>query len=296
MTSASTDSTVARRMLGLTLAALREQHAITREAAADTVGLARSTLWKIETGQTARLNPVLLKDLCHLFRASAEQTRVVLELTKQTKTAGWWQAFSDEAIPKEFGLFVRLEDAAERITSYQTTFLPGLLHTAEYRRALGWVEFPHKPPDELDRMLAVGIERKKRLDSADKSPEMNVLIDESALHRTAGCARTMIAQLQHLADMGSLPNMSIRVVPRSAGIYRGLMVGTFVILDFPLQPTAALTIQPVVYVQGFVGDLYLERPEEVRQYREVCATIERLALNETDSRALILRIAKEYAT
>ncbi|NKY89389.1 helix-turn-helix domain-containing protein [Nocardia veterana] len=295
MTPASTDSTVARRMLGLTLEAMREERAISREAAAEAIGVARSTLWKIETGQAARLNPVLLKHLCELFGASPKQTRVVLELVKETKAGGWWQAFAEDAIPKEFGLFVSLEDAAERITSYQTTMLPGLLHTAEYRRALGWVEFPNKPTKELERMLAVGMKRKERLTSTDKPLAMDVLIDESVLHRTTGNATVMRDQLHHLAEIGCLPNVSIRIVPLSAGTYRGLIVGMFVILDFPIHPTAALTMPPVVYVQGFLGDLYLERPDEIRQYREVCAGIQRLALDEADSRALILRIAKEYA-
>ncbi|WP_227980543.1 Scr1 family TA system antitoxin-like transcriptional regulator [Nocardia spumae] len=172
MTRLSTDSNVARRMLGLTLEAMREQRAISREAAADAIGVARSTLWKIETGQTARLNPVLMNHLCDLCGAGPKQTQVVLELVKETNARGWWQAFAEDAIPKEFGLFVSLE--------------------------------------------------------------------------------------------------------------------------FPLHPKVALTIPPVVYVQGFLGDLYLEQADEIRQYREVCAALEQLALDEVDSRALILEIAKEY--
>lgn len=295
MTPASTDSTVARRMLGLTLEAMREERAISREAAAEAIGVARSTLWKIETGQAARLNPVLLKHLCELFGASPKQTRVVLELVKETKAGGWWQAFAEDAIPKEFGLFVSLEDAAERITSYQTTMLPGLLHTAEYRRSLIWAEFPNKPTDEVERMLEVGLKRQDRLTDTNKLVALDVWIDESVLHRPTGSAEIMRAQLHHLVYTAELPNVSIRIVPLSAGTYRGLIAGMFVILDFPVHPTAALTIPPVVYVQGFLGDLYLEQAEEVRQYREVCASLDRLALDESASRALILGIAKEHA-
>ncbi|GAB2693518.1 helix-turn-helix domain-containing protein [Nocardia thraciensis] len=293
MTPPKPDPNVARRMLGLTLEAMRKKQGITRENAADAIAIARSTLWKIETGQHARLNPVLMKHLCELYEATPKEIQVVLELVKETRATGWWQAFSEDAIPKEFGLFVSLEDAAERITSYQTSFIPGLLHTTDYRRALSWVEFPHKPTDEHERMLEVAMKRRERLTSEEKPLALNVLIDETALRRTTGNASIMAAQLHHLAELGSLRNVSIRVVPLSAGTYRGLTIGTFVILDFPPHPKAQLAMRPVVYVQGFLGDLYLERPEEVRQYREVCAGIERLALDEADSRALILNIAKE---
>ncbi|BCK59198.1 helix-turn-helix domain-containing protein [Nocardia wallacei] len=289
------DTNTARRMLGLTLEAMRKQAGISREAAADAIGVARSTLWKIETGQNARLYPVLMQHLCDLYQLTPKETRVITELVKETKATGWWQAFADDAIPKEFGLFVSLEDAAQRITSYQTTFLPGLLHTADYRRELIWTEFPNKPSADVERMLEAGLKRQERLTRMNKPFALHVLIDESALRRTTGNARIMEAQLRHLAEARPLSDMSIRVVPMSAGTYRGLMVGAFVILEFPVHPKAELTMPPVVYVQGFVGDLYLEQPEEVRQYREVYADIERRALDEAESRAFILEIAKEYA-
>ncbi|WP_280389593.1 helix-turn-helix domain-containing protein [Nocardia wallacei] len=289
------DTNTARRMLGLTLEAMRKQAGISREAAADAIGVARSTLWKIETGQNASLYPVLMQHLCDLYQLTPKETRVITELVKETKATGWWQAFADDAIPKEFGLFVSLEDAAQRITSYQTSLLPGLLHIADYRRALIWTEFPNKPTDEVERMLEVGIKRQDRLTRGSKPLTMQALIDEEALRRTTGSASIMAAQLYHLAEIGSLPNVSIRVVPRSAGTYRALIVGMFVILDFPPHSKAELTMPPVVYVQGFLGDLYLEQRDEVRQYRGVCADIERLALDEAGSRALILRIAKEFA-
>lgn len=293
--ASTTDCNVARRMLGLTLEAMRVKQGISRETAATAIAMARSTLWKLETGQGVRLNPVLLKHLCELYEAGPQQTQVVLELIKETKAKGWWQAFADDAIPKEFGLFVSLEDAAERITSYQTTLLPGLLHTADYRRALIWAEFPNKPTDEVERMLEVGMTRQQRLTDTEKPLSISAFVDESVLHRTTGSRSIMESQLLHLAKVGAISNVSIRVVPRSAGMYRALIVGPFVILDFPPHPKIELSMPPVAYIQGFLGDLYLEQSEEVRRYREVRTEVERLALDENDSRSLILEIAKEYA-
>ncbi|MBU3067102.1 helix-turn-helix domain-containing protein [Nocardia sp. NEAU-G5] len=294
MASTTTDCNVARRMLGLTLETMRSKQGISRETAATAISIARSTLWKLETGQNVRLNPVLLKHLCELYEADPQEIQVVLELIKETASKGWWQAFDADAIPKEFGLFLSLEDAAERILSYQTTFLPGLLHTVDYRRELIWTEFPNKPPDEVERMLELGMKRQDRLTSQAGPLSMKVLIDESALRRVTGGTALMEDQLLHLADVCDLPTLSIRVVPHSVGTYWGLMVGTFVTLEFPLRPKIELTMPPVVYVQGFLGDLYLEQSTEIRQYRQVWADTERLALDEAKSRDLILNIAKEF--
>ncbi|WP_040825743.1 helix-turn-helix domain-containing protein [Nocardia jiangxiensis] len=296
MASPTTDSNVARRMLGLTLETMRVKQGISRENAAEAIAVARSTLWKIETGQAVRLNPVLIKHLCDLYESDAQQAQVVLELVQETKAKGWWQAFAEDAIPKEFGLFVSLEDAAERITSYQTTLLPGLLHTADYRRALIRAEFPNKPTGDVERMLEVGMRRQQRLKRHDKPLGINAFIDETVLRRTVGGLGVMEGQLLQLADMAALDNVSIRVVPSSAGMYQALIVGSFVILEFAPRPTADLSMPPVVYVQGFLGDLYLEQTEEIRRYREVRTHVERIALDEKASRSLMLQVAKEYST
>ena len=296
MASATTECNVARRMLGLTLETMRTKQGITREGAATAISIARSTLWKLETGQTARLNPVLLERLCELYEAEPQQTQVVLKLVQETTSKGWWQAFSDDAIPKEFGLFVSLEDAAERIVSYQTTLLPGLLYTADYRRALIWTEFPNKPTDEVEQAVEVSMKRRERLASESTPLAINAFIDEAALRNVTGSRNIMEEQLRHLLNVGTQNNVTIRVIPRSAGIHRAMVIGAFVILDFPRHPKAALTMPPVVYIQGYLGDLYLEQAEEVRQYREICADLDRVALNQKDSRELILHIAKEYVS
>lgn len=286
-------ATLPRRLLGRQLAELREQAGITMAAAAAAIAVGKSTLWKIETGQQVRLNPVLLERLCQLYGAAPAVTSALLGLIEEAKTSGWWRAFTD-TIPKDFGLFVGLEDSANRLTSYQTTFLPGLLHTPDYRRALIWLELPNAPADEVERTLTGGLQRQARL-TDDRNPlDMNVLIDESVLRRVTGSTAVMAEQLRHLDVIGRRPNISIRVVPTSIGTYKGLIVGSFVLLEFPRHPKADLSTPPVVYVQGFTGDLYLEKPAEIAQYREVCTEIGRRALDEEESLALIREIAEEY--
>ncbi|MFI2283962.1 DUF5753 domain-containing protein [Nocardia beijingensis] len=145
-----------------------------------------------------------------------------------------------------------------------------------------------------DRQVEVGLKRRPRLTAETNPLTMNVFVDESALRRTAGSVEIMADQLRHLVEVGQLPNVSIRVVPARVGAYRALMVGAFLLLEFPPHHTADLTMPPVVYVQGFLGDLYLEKAEELRQYRDACVELDRLALDEDASRTLILQVAEEY--
>ncbi|WP_378732894.1 helix-turn-helix domain-containing protein [Nocardia brasiliensis] len=290
----TTGSTLPRRLLARELRKAREAANVSAEAARSQIGVSKQTFWRMESGIPTRLNALFVKRLCEFYEVSPELTRVLLALTEETKAKGWWHAF-DEAVPKSFGLFVGLEDAAHRIISYQTTFLPGMLQTDEYRRAMNWVEHPNMSTSDIETRIRIAALRQDRLTSQSNPLTLDVFIDEAALRRPTGSTAVMADQLTHLAETAQLPNVSIRVVPISTGTYRGLAVGTFVLLEFPTHPTAYLTEPPVIYIQGFTGDLYLERPEEISAYRGVCTDLKRLTLDEADSRALILEIAKEFS-
>ncbi|MGV9543296.1 helix-turn-helix domain-containing protein [Nocardia beijingensis] len=289
----STGSTLPRRMLGRQLRALRINAGISAEYARAAIDVSKQTLWRIETGQPVRLHPLVVEGLCKLYGASEERTAILLNLVEETKRTGWWHAFND-TILEDFNLFVELEATARRIASFQTTLLPGLLQTDEYRRALIWVRFAAISGTEVERKIAAFRQRKTRLDS-DSAVRFEAVIDESALRRAIGGPSVMEGQLRHLLQVAERPHISVRVVPLAAEAYAGLNVGSFVILDFPEHPVAHLTVPPVVYMQGFTGDLYLEKPDEVRQYRQAHAEILRSALDKESSRSLIRAIAEEYA-
>jgi transcriptional regulator with XRE-family HTH domain len=289
-----TGSTLPRRMLGRQLRELRISAGISAEYARDAIDVSKQTLWRIETGQPVRLHSLVIEGLCKLYGASEARTAILLNLVEETKRTGWWHAFND-TILEDFNLFVELEATAKRIASFQTTLLPGLLQTDEYRRALIWVRFAAMSGTAVERKIAAFRQRKSRLDNDSDLVRFDAVIDESALRRAIGGPSVMEGQLRHLLRVDERPHVSVRVVPLAAEAYAGLIVGSFVILDFPEHPIAHLTEPPIVYVQGFTGDLYLEKLDEVRQYRHEYADILRSALDQEGSRALIRKIAKEYA-
>jgi hypothetical protein len=113
------------------------------------------------------------------------------------------------------------------------------------------------------------------------------------LRRMIGSFEVTADQLRHLVQLDDLSNVSIRVVPMSARRHRGLLTGAFVLLEFPRHPTVKLTEPPVVYIEQYTGALYLEKPDEVQQYRDAYADVQRVALDRDDSRQLIQRLASE---
>lgn len=103
----------------------------------------------------------------------------------------------------------------------------------------------------------------------------------------------MAGQLRYLAEVSELPNVSVRVVPFTATSIC-LEVGLFNILEFPPHKTAWLSEPPVVYVQGYTGARYPERPEEVSRYRTATVRIQRTALSEDATGQLVLQTAAAH--
>ncbi|WP_433657324.1 helix-turn-helix domain-containing protein [Nocardia sp. CA-128927] len=288
----TTGSTLPRRLLARELRNAREAAKVSSEAARNQIGVSKQTFWRMENGIPTRLNPLFVKRLCEIYGVTTDLTQILMTLAEETKAKGWWHAF-DDAIPDSFKLFVGLEDAAQRAISFQTTFLPGMLQTDEYRRAMALIEHPNMPTSAVETKIQIAARRRDRLTEATDPLTLEAFIDESALRRPTGSPGVMANQLAHLADAAQLPNISVRIVPLSAGTYGGLIGRSFVLLEFPPHPTAYLTEPPVVYVEGYIDDLYLERPEEIAAYRAVHTDIKRLALDEADSLGLIRTIRED---
>ncbi|AFU04374.1 helix-turn-helix domain-containing protein [Nocardia brasiliensis] len=290
----TTGSTLPRRLLARELRRARLEACVTAEVARNEIGVSKQTFWRMENGVQIRLNPLYIKRLCEIYELPPSLTRMLLGLMEETQNKAWWHAY-DDALPSHGGLFVGLEDAAQHIISYQPMLLPSLVQTADYRRAMTWALHPNWPTADIEKNVEVMARRQSRLTDSANPLAFDAFIDEAALRRVTGSIRVMSDQLTRLADLARLPNVSVQVLPRTAGAYQGLLVGSFVLLEFPPHPTAYLSEPPVVYVQGFTGDLYLEHPEEIATYRAVCTDLKRLALPETDSRAYILDIAAELS-
>ncbi|MFF0455329.1 helix-turn-helix domain-containing protein [Nocardia africana] len=292
-----TGSTLARRALGRELRRLREAKGLKQAAAARAAETSPQSIGRIEEGRSTRTTGLQVNALCDFYEASDEERRTLLALVSEVRASrerggGWWRAYADAQIPSGFDHYLSLEEAASRLTAWKTEIVPGLLQTPAYRRALAWSEIPELSPEAIEGRLQVTAQRQKRL--ADPGFTLDVLLSEAAIRDQVGGPRVLAEQLHHLVDASARPNVSVRVVPFDARRHTGPLAGSFILLDFPDLPQSKLAEPPVVYIEAYAGDLYLERAEEVERYRAALSAIQRVALNEHDTRDLISAIAKEH--
>jgi hypothetical protein len=291
MPEGTTGSTVPRRQLGRYLRDMRNRSRMTVRMAAQELEWSEAKIWRIETGQTS-LRSLDVEAMGKVYGAPADLTEALMGLAKETKARGWWHAYGD-VIPETFDLYIGLEEAASRLSWYESELVPGLLQTEDYARTLIRADNPDVADEEIERRVHVRIARQALLTRATAAPTVEVILNEAILRRPVGGADIMISQLQWLIDAAKLPNISIRVIPFSAGLHHGLMSGPFVILRFPLNGDGREAEPPTVYIDGFTGALYLDKQKEIEQYSAAYASILGSALDERSSEKRIRAAVKE---
>jgi transcriptional regulator with XRE-family HTH domain len=291
--NATNPPTLPRRVLGRRLRELREVAGMSRANAARRCEMGAQTLWRLETGRNSETKRMVVNALCDTYEASAEDRRELLWLVEESRKDGWWQSSFADAVVPEAEMFLGLEHAAREIFTWQTTTMPGLLQTHGYRYAMWEIAKPLGRSIELDREIALLQRRQARLhNSSDFTFE--AALSEAVLRHPIGGAEIMAEQMDHLLEMSVLPQVSLRVVPLDARDHLGWTTKHFVYLEFPEHVNPALTEPPVVYVEGFTGSLYLDKPSEIEQYQAARASILQVALDESDTQRLIEAAAREH--
>lgn len=292
----ATGSTLPRRALGRQLRKLRERNKTPQAAAARIAETSPQSYGRLEDGRVTKVTDLVINALANAFRADDDERRLLLDLAQEIRQSqasggGWWRAYAD-AIPKVFNYYLALEEAASQVFSWQTTLIPGLLQTREYRRALMWAENPDMPPEEVERVLDLVIKRQDLL--TNREFRFEAILAESVLRFAVGGPGVVADQLRHLVELLEMPNVSIQIVPFAAESPVGLLTRSFVMFAFPPLPASKLIEPPVVYMEGFVGDLYLERDVEVAQYGTAARKLRHVALPHAASRDLVLSTMKEW--
>ncbi|WP_227997730.1 helix-turn-helix domain-containing protein [Nocardia australiensis] len=290
---ADEDSTLPRRQLGRQLRQYRDEMGLTLAKAARLVEVGTTTLHRLEKGQAAKVRVRIIAHLCEIYERSAEETEAVRLLAAQAAVKSWHAEYND-LLPDNFDNYVGLEAAAQQLFSYQE-LVPGLLQTEDYARTMIGMYFTEETDREIDRRVKLRMKRQSIIKRKTEPVTLNVVLHESALHRAVGSPRIMAIQLRHLADASTWPNVSVRLLPFSAGMPMGLLPGPFVILNFGIDGKGRPVEPTVVYVESVVtANIYLEKHGDVARYRAVSAALHDAALGDAESRALLRKIAKEY--
>ena len=248
-------------MLGSQLRHLREDHGITCEAAGEVIRASASKISRLEHGRVG-MKQRDVADLLTLYDVTGEAERAeVLRLAREAARPGWWHQYG-EVLPGWFEFYVGLEAAASRIRVYEVQFVPGLLQTPEYARAVMRAGHAAAPDEEISRRVSLRVKRQQIL-SRPGGPKLWAVVDETALRRRLGGPGVMEAQLDRLIELAAEPNIALYVVPLQTG-YHAAAAGSFSILRF-----AAPELPDVVYLEQLTSALYLDKRRDVDRYSAV---------------------------
>lgn len=273
---------VRRRELGAMLRALRADAELTVEEVAERLLCSPTKVSRMETGQRGASQRDV-RDLCQIYGVTDPvRYEHLMSLARQGRAQAWWQPFN---LP--YATFVGLETEAISISDYEPGVFPGLLQAPPYARAIHEGTMQRLSPALIEQRLEVLRNRQEILTRSDP-PELYAIMDEAALHRAIGGPAVMAAQLEWVIKTGAeLPNVTLQVLPYSAGAHPALD-STFIVLEM------AAPVPSVVYVEGLVGRIYLERPQDLDRYRQVFKRLRGISLDPQDSISLIKRIKTKF--
>ncbi|MBO0834810.1 MAG: helix-turn-helix domain-containing protein [Actinobacteria bacterium] len=274
-TNAPRAPTVLRVLLGAQLRKLRESRGVSASAAAQAIRASESKISRIELGRHG-VREVDVADLLDLYGVTDGAVREqFLSTAAQASQLGWWHHYQD-VIPSWFTCYLGLEESADLIRSFDAQFVPGLLQTQEYSRAV--LQLGAHAPDDVPRLVRL---RQQRQEQRAASRHLWTAIDETALHRPVGSPEVMRGQLEHLLDVAGRPGVTIQVTPFRTGAYYAAPA-SFSILHF-----ASEDLPDVVYVEQLTSALYLDKRADVYRYAQAMDQISATSTQPEESVALI---------
>lgn len=275
--------TVRLRRLAAELRRLRASAELSREQVEEQTGVNEGTLYRIENARTRPQRRTLVA-LLDLYGVSDPLRADLLDIAKTADGQGWARPH-DWQLPGEYTAYISFEAEARAVRNYESLFIPGLLQTEAYGRAMVTGVLPAATPAEIDERVRARAERQKLLDGTDPL-ELRAVVDEAAIRRVVGGPAIMAAQLAHVAEMSQRTNVNVQVITFGAGAHPG-MPGSFVHMEFRSELDPEL-----VYVDTLAGDIFLEADADIRRYRAMFDHLRARALTQDDSARLISSVAE----
>jgi transcriptional regulator with XRE-family HTH domain len=277
--------TVQRMLVGAQLRRLRTEMGLTREEAGEAIRASEWKIHRLENGQVGFKERDII-DLLRLYGVT-DPTEVaeLVALAREANSPGWWQHYGD-VLPPWFRTYVDLESVATLIRTYEGQFIPGLLQTDDYMRAVVQGAHLDESSEEAGRRVRLRMARQTLL-TREQPPRLWAVVDEAAMRRPVGGREVMRGQLERLIEAAKLPNVTLQVLAFDAGAHPA-MVGSFSVLRFPEEE-----LPDVVYLEHLTSALYLNKPEEVDQYLHIMESICVRAAPPDQTVALLHQIMEE---
>ncbi|GFH39314.1 helix-turn-helix domain-containing protein [Streptomyces pacificus] len=277
--------TVGQVVLGRRLQDLRERAGLRREEAARVLHVAPATVRRMEMAEVALKIPYV-QLLLRAYGVPEDEVEGFSRLAEDANKPGWWQRFHD-VLPGWFSMYVSLEGAAALIRAYEPHFVPGLLQTEDYARAvMRSGALGATSAEDIERHVALRMERQALLDRSD-APRFWVIMDETALRRPVDGPRVMRAQIGRLLEAVERPNIVLQVAEFATGPHAGTY-GPFVLFRF-----AVPELPDMVYSEYLTGAVYLDARPEVASHLEVMDRMAAHAATAQRTKDLLRSVRKE---
>ncbi|WPP33677.1 helix-turn-helix transcriptional regulator [Streptomyces sp. CL7] len=282
--------TLLKMLVGVQLAGFREDAGLSQDQAARSVGFSGAKLSRIESGKGRRPPAETdVRALLELYGTDDYEASVLLKLLQRAGEPGWWQRYDKRLMPEWFDRLVGLQEAAATIRTFEIQYVPGLLQTADYTRAVVERGLPNAPASEVQRRVELRMRRAQLLLRED-APQLWAVIDESVLLRVLGDRAVMRDQLDHLAKMAARPNVTLQIVPLNVSNASAPAIPV-TYLRF-----GGLDLPDVVYLEHIRSANFLEDRDETEEYRIVLDRLADEALTPRESLEMLrATIAERYA-
>ncbi|GGW94596.1 transcriptional regulator [Streptomyces malachitofuscus] len=283
--------TLLKMLVGVQLAGFREDAGLSQDQAARSVGFSGAKLSRIESGKGRR--PPTESDvraLLNLYGTDDYEASVLLKLLRRAGEPGWWQRYDKRLMPEWFDRLVGLQEAAATIRTFEIQYVPGLLQTAAYTRAVVERGLPNAPAGEVQRRVELRM-RRAELVQREAPPQLWAVIDESVLLRVLGSRAVMREQLEHLVTMAERTNVTVQIVPLD------VTNASAPAIPVTYLRFGGLDLPDVVYLEHIRSANFLEDRDETEEYRIALDRLADEALKPRDSVELLRSTIKErYAT
>ncbi|GAA2420545.1 Scr1 family TA system antitoxin-like transcriptional regulator [Streptomyces coeruleofuscus] len=273
--------TLLKMLVGVQLAGFREDAGLAQDQAARAVGFSAAKLSRIESGKGRR--PPTENDvraLLRLYGTDDYEASVLLKLLQRAGEPGWWQRYDKRLMPEWFDRLVGLQEAAATIRTFEIQYVPGLLQTPAYTRAVVERGLPNAPAGEVERRVELRRHRARLLLRPD-APQLWAVIDESVLLRVLGSTDVMREQLAHLVEMAERPNVTLQIVPLN------VTNASAPAIPVTYLRFGGLDLPDVVYLEHIKSANFLEDLDETEEYRVALDRLADEALKPRDSLELL---------
>ncbi|MFD0001646.1 helix-turn-helix domain-containing protein [Streptomyces sp. NPDC127178] len=269
--------TLLKMLVGVQLAGFREDAGLSQDQAARAVGFSPAKLSRIEAGKGRR--PPTEADVRLLLKEYGSEdyeASVLLQLLKRAGEPGWWQRYDKRLMPEWFDRLVGLQEAATAIRTFEIQYVPGLLQTEAYARAVVERGLPSAPGREVQRRVELRMRRRELVRRADP-PQLWAIVDESVLLRMLGSREVMREQLEYLEEMARLPHVTLQIVPLD------VTNASAPAIPVTYLRFGGVDLADIVYLEHIKSAAFLEDQDETEEYRIALDRLGDEALNPRES-------------